>query len=251
MIRGLYTATAGMMVERQKMDVLTNNIVNADTTGYKSDTLTTSAFHDQILRRINDPNVSIIGTAVGKYSFGSHVDEMTTDFSQSTLEDTGRSTDLALNGDGFFAVETPQGERYTRAGNFAVDAQGDLVTADGNYVLGQNGKIHTGSTDFTVGADGTVSAAGMTDRLRLVTFADKTVLRKQGNSLYYVYGNTAPVRAENCQVRQGAQEVSNVSAANSMVDMLTIYRKYEACQKAVRTNDETLDLAAKLGRLGS
>jgi flagellar basal-body rod protein FlgF len=250
MIRGLYTATTGMIVERQKMDVLTNNIVNADTTGYKSDTLMTSAFNDQIIKRINDPNVSIVGTSVGKYSFGSHVDEMSTDFSQGTLEDTGRSTDLALSGDGFFAVETPQGERYTRAGNFSVDSQGYLVTADGNYVLGQNGRIRTGGTNFTVAADGTISGNGMTDRLRLVTFNDKTVLRKQGGSLYYVYGDAAPQNAANCGVRQGAQEVSNVSAADSMVDMLSIYRKYEACQKAVRTNDETLDMASKLGKLG-
>lgn len=248
MIRGLYTASTGMMVERQKMDVLTNNIVNADTTGYKSDTLITSAFNDQILRRINDPNIAVVGTAVGKYSFGSHVDELSTDFSQGTLEDTGRSTDLALNGDGFFAVETPQGERYTRAGNFSVDADGYLVTADGDYVLGQNGRIRPGDTKFSVSADGTVSGAGTTDRLRLVTFQDKTVLRKQGDNLYYVYGNAKPVAAS-CQVRQGAQEISNVSAADSMVDMLTIYRKYEACQKAVRTNDETLDMTAKLGRL--
>lgn len=248
MIRGLYTASTGMMVERQKMDVLTNNIVNADTTGYKSDTLITSAFNDQILKRINDPSLSIIGTAVGRYSFGSHVDEMSTNFSQGTLEDTGRSTDLALSGDGFFVVQTPQGERYTRAGNFSVDPNGYLVTADGNYVLGQNGRIRPGGTQFSVSADGTVSGAGMTDRLRLVTFQDKAALRKQGNSLYYVYGNAAPIAA-GCQVRQGVQEISNVSAADSMVDMLTIYRKYEACQKAVRTNDETLDMTAKLGRL--
>lgn len=240
-----------MIVERQKMDVLTNNIVNADTTGYKSDTLTTSAFNDQILKRVNDPNVSIVGTAVGKYSFGSHVDEMSTDFTQGTLEDTGRSTDLALNGDGFFVVETPQGERYTRSGNFNVDSQGYLVNADGYYVLGQNGRIRTGGTDFSVAADGTVSGANATpDRIRMVTLDDKTALRKQGNNLYYIYGNATPTDAANCEVRQGAQEVSNVSAADSMVDMLTIYRKYEACQKAVRTNDETLDMAAKLGRLG-
>lgn len=250
MIRGLYTAVTGMTVQRSKMDVLTNNIVNAETTGYKSDDLTTSAFDAEILKRIHDPDISVLGTAVGKYSFGTHVDEKVTDFSQGALEDTGKDTDLALAGDGFFAVETPSGERYTRAGNFSVDGQGYLVTSDGNYVLGNKGRIYVGGDEFSVSASGAVSGDhAVPDQLRLVTFADTGSLRKQGDSLYAVYGGEQPTAAA-CQVRQGSLEASNVSVADSMVDMLTVYRKYEACQKAVTMNDETLGLANKLGRLG-
>jgi len=252
MIRGLYTATTGMMVQRSKMDVLTNNIVNAETVGYKTDNLMTSAFDAEMLKRVNDPNLSVVGTNVGKYSFGTHVDEMVTDFSQGAIEDTGRNTDLALVGDGFFAVETPEGESYTRAGNFTVDDQGYLVTSNGNYVLGNNGRIYAGGDDFTVSDTGMVAGGhAVADQLRLVTFQDTGNLRKQGNNLYTTYGNEQPVAAEHCSVRQGAQESSNVGVADSMVDMLTVYRKYEACQKAVTMNDETLGLAVnKLGRLG-
>jgi len=252
MIRGLYTAATGMMVQRSKMDVLTNNMVNAETAGYKNDTLVSSAFDSVMLQRIDDPNISVVGTDAGKYSFGTHVDELVTDFSQGPIEDTGRSTDLALAGDGFFAVETPDGERYTRAGNFTVNAQGYLVTEDGNFVLGKNGRIYVGSSDFSVSSDGTVTGSkAVTDQLRLVSFTDNGNLRKQGDNLYYAYGGEQPAETDGCQVRQGAQESSNVEAADSMVDMLTIYRKYEACQKAVTMNDETLGLAVnKLGRLG-
>jgi flagellar basal-body rod protein FlgF len=252
MVRGLYTAATGMMVQRDKMDVVTNNIVNAETTGFKSDTLQTSAFSAVMLKRINDPNISIVGTDAGPYSFGTHVDELNTDFSDGTLEQTGRNTDLAISGNGFFVVETPAGERYTRSGNFTVDSQGYLTTADGNYVLGSNGRIFTGDDQFSVAADGTVTGdKATTDQLRLVSFADTGNLRKQGNNLYYTYGGEQPQAAANCTVRQGMQENSNVSVADAMVDMLTLYRKYEACQKAVTTNDQTLDLAAnKLGRLG-
>lgn len=252
MIRGLYTAATGMMVQRSKMDVLTNNIVNAETAGYKNDTLVSSAFDSVMLQRIDDPNISVVGTDVGKYSFGTHVDELVTDFSQGPIEDTGRSTDLALAGDGFFAVETPDGERYTRAGNFTVNAQGYLVTEDGNFVLGKSGRIYVGSSDFSVSSDGTVTGSkAVTDQLRLVSFTDNGNLRKQGDNLYYAYGGEQPTETDGCQVRQGAQESSNVEAADSMVDMMTIYRKYEACQKAVTMNDETLGLAVnKLGRLG-
>lgn len=252
MIRGLYTAATGMMVQRSKMDVLTNDIVNAETAGFKNDSLISSAFDSVMLERIDDPNVSVVGTNAGKYSFGTHVDEMVTDFSQGDVEDTGRSTDLALEGDGFFSVETASGERYTRAGNFSVNEQGYLVTADGDYVQGKDGRIYVGSSDFSVTSDGTVTGSrAVTDQLKLVTFADTGNLRKQGDSLYYAYNGEQPTEATGCSVRQGAQESSNVEAAGSMVDMLTIYRKYEACQKAVTMNDETLSLAVnKLGRLG-
>lgn len=241
-----------MTVQRDRMEVLTNNIVNAETTGYKKDALVTSSFADVMLQRIDDPNVDIIGSnAVGTYGSGTHVDELVTDFGQGSLEPTGKSTDLALQGDGFFAVETGDGERYTRSGNFAVDRDGDLVTADGNYVLGQNGRIHVGSTDFSVAADGTVTnASGAAGKLRLVTFDDPGVLRKQGDSLYYAYGGAVPAEAQNAVVRQGFQESSNVDISEEMVDMITLYRKYEANQKMVTITDDSLGLAVNLGKLG-
>jgi flagellar basal-body rod protein FlgF len=251
MIRGLYTAATGMMVQRGRMDALTNNLVNADTTGYKNDEVMTSSFDSVMLKRINDPSVSVVGTNAGPYSFGTHVDELVTDFSDGIYEQTDQDTDLSLTGNGFFVVETPNGERYTRAGNFAVDIDGYLVTSDGNYVLGQSGRIRVGSDTFGVSEDGTVTGENaVSDKLRLVAFQDGT-LRKEGNSLYYAYEGAQPQDAAGCKVMQGFLEGSNVSVADSMVDMLTLYRKYEACQKSVTMNDETLGLAAnKLGRLG-
>lgn len=248
MVRGLYTAATGMVVQQNKMDVLTNNIVNAETTGYKTDTLVNSTFQEEMLKRINDPNLNLYGgVQVGGYSYGTHVDELVTDFSEGSLENTGKSTDLAIVGDGFFAVETPDGERYTRSGNFSVDGNGYLVTEDGNYVLGENGRMQVGSTEFAVSPDGTCSNG---DRLRLVTFDDSGVLRKQGNNLYYVYGGATAVPAANAQIRQGAQESSNVSMEDEMVDMVTVYRKYEASQKIVSMTDDSMGLAVNLGKLG-
>ncbi|NLF35308.1 MAG: flagellar hook-basal body protein, partial [Clostridiales bacterium] len=149
MVRGLYTSATGMTVQRNKMDVLANNIVNAETTGYKKDTLVTSSFDEVMLLRVNDPGVSIYGAGrTGPYSFGTHVDELVTHFAGGSLEETGRSTDLAIVGQGFFVVETPGGERYTRSGNFSVDPEGYLVTGDGHYVLGEGGRLRVGSDGF-------------------------------------------------------------------------------------------------------
>ena len=252
MVRGLYTAATGMAVQRNRMDVVTNNLVNAETTGFKKDTLVTSSFNEVMLYRINDPSVNVYGTnEVGSYDYGTHIDELITRFERGVLEQTGKSTDLAIEGEGFFAVETEAGERYTRSGNFAVDSSGYLVTSDGNYVLGENGRINVGNQKFSVAPDGTVTgASGESDKLKFVTFNDLGVLRKQGNNLYYAYGGQAAVNADGAKVKQFAQENSNVNVSEEMVDLMTLYRKYEASQKVVSMTDDTLGLAVNLGKVG-
>lgn len=253
MVRGLYTSATGMTVQRSKMDVLTNNIVNAETTGYKSDDLITSSFDKVMLSRINDPNITIVGSdTVGGYTFGTHVDELTTDFSGGTLEETGKKTDIALIGDGFFTVETVNGQdRYTKSGNFTVNSAGYLVTEDGGYVLGKNGRINVGSKDFSISAEGDVAGdTAIPDRLRIATFSDLGVLRKEGGNLYSVYGNAEPIASTGTTVRQGVLEGSNVDVSDEMVDMISVYRKYEASQKIVSMTDKSLELTVNLGRIG-
>ncbi|UOO37309.1 flagellar basal-body rod protein FlgF [Oscillospiraceae bacterium CM] len=253
MVRGLYTSATGMNVQRNKMDVLTNNIVNAETTGFKADTLVTSTFDQVMLQRINDPNINILGAPdVGGYDFGTHVDELVTDFSGGTLEVTDRPTDIALTGNGFFTVETADGQiRYTKSGNFTVNADGYLVTQDGDFVLGEKGRIKVGSSDFSVSAQGDVTGDAATpDRLKIVTFSDLSVLRKAGNNLYYPYGDVAPVTTSDTVVHQGVLEGSNVDISGEMVDMISVYRKYEANQKLVSMTDKSLEMAVNLGRVG-
>lgn len=252
MVRGLYTAATGMAVQRNRMDVVTNNLVNAETTGFKKDTLVTSSFSQVMLYRINDPSVNIYGSnEVGPYNHGTHIDELFTAFAPGVLESTGKSTDFAIEGEGFFAVETENGERYTRSGNFKVDEAGYLVTSDGNYVLGENGRINVGNQNFSVAPDGTVTGAtGESDKLRLVTFNEPGVLRKQGDNLYYAYGGAAAAPADGAKVKQFAQENSNVNVADEMVDLMTLYRKYEANQKVVSMTDNTLGLAVNIGKVG-
>jgi flagellar basal-body rod protein FlgF len=252
MVRGLYTAATGMTVQRNKMDILTNNIVNAETTGFKADTLITSTFDEVMLERRNDPAVNIYGNYdVGGYSYGTHVDELVTDLDGGSLEDTGKSTDLAIIGEGFFVIETAAGERYTRSGNFTVNSDGYLVTEDGNYVLGENGRIHVGSTDFSVSPEGIVSGgAAEANAIRLVTFEDPGALRKEGNNLFTTYGEAAAIPANGAAIEQGAQESSNVVISDEMVDMISVYRKYEANQKIVNMTDSTIGLAVNLGKLG-
>ena len=253
MVRGLYTGATGMIVQRNKMDVITNNIANVETAGYKADTLVTSTFDEGMLQRLHDPNVNFVGAQqVGPYSYGTHVEEMFTDFSTGTLEETRRNTDLAIVGDAFFSVEAEDGRvLYTRSGNFTVNAEGYLTTQDGQYVLGQNGRIFVGSENFSVSPEGLVTGPmALEDTLALVSFEDPGVLRKVGNSLFDIYGGAAPVPPGDYTVRQGMLEGSNVSAIDEMVNMIAVYRNYEVNQRIVSMVDKSLEQAVSLGRVG-
>ncbi|MBQ9625468.1 MAG: flagellar basal-body rod protein FlgF [Clostridia bacterium] len=248
MLRSLYTATTGMIVQRNKMDNLTNNITNVDTIGYKKDYMLTRSFDDVLIERINDPNV--IATRyvpsgrnpVGDHNWGLYVDEVHTSFAQGAPEQTEQPNELALQGEGFFVVQTPQGDRYTRAGNFRVDSEGYLVNQDGYYVQSTaGGRVYVGNGEYTINALGNVTVDGnMTDTISVVTFNDLQGLRKDTDNLYYHYANEAPVPATDYQVLQGYIETSNVSVASEMVEMIATSRAYETCYKAAQMIDQTL-----------
>jgi flagellar basal-body rod protein FlgF len=250
MLRGLYTAATGMAVQRSRMDVLTNNIVNASTTGFKKDGLLSSTFAEVLIERQSDPYILRASKEVGPYSFGTHIDEVYTDFSEGNIESTGNTTDLAIAGEGFFTVETPEGERYTRNGRFHVNQEGFLVNEDGYYLLGENGRIRAGGGSLSVDSMGNVTAdSAARDRLRIVRFDDAGALRKQGNSLYYAFNAAAPTAAGDVRIMQGCLEGSNVDIAAEMTDMITVYRTYEANQRILSMTDETLGMAVSLGSL--
>ena len=270
MIRGLYTATTAMLAQSRRMDVITNNLTNVETAGFKADTMTTRSFQDMLISRIYDPSVYRY-SHVGPLNLGVHVDQVFTEFTTGSLEETRNTTDLALHGDGFFVVEwvskylagdedleddiEPE-ERYTRAGNFAIDSEGYLVTPNGWYVLGEDGRILVGTTDFTVERDGTVRVGEeVIDRLRVVRFEDPTVLRKQGDMLYSIFGRydewgefepaEEPIELdeEQIDVRQGFLETSNVDIAKEMVRMMETHRAYEVNQRIINMFDETLRIS--------
>lgn len=246
MVRGLYLAGTGMLVQRNNMDVITNNISNADTLGYKKDAMLSRSFKDLLIDRMNDPSVINQTSEVGPLGTGVHIDEVKTFFEQGTPEQTQLATDMCIVGDAFFVVNTPDGERYTRAGNFTLDAAGYLVNSDGYYVQGENGNIQLNNDRFAVNQHGDIYDMDTDERidsLRLVEFEDMGALRKGGDSLFYDFGEANPQEAENTEVLQGYIETSNVNIAQEMVSMLITNRAYDSNQSAVRMIDNTLQRA--------
>ena len=173
MWRGLYTAGAGMITETKRTDTIANNLANANTSGYKRDDAINREFAPMLIRRINDGKMqndvtsikgfSLGGTApvVGTLGLGSYIGEIATDHTQGGFQTTGNPLDLAIAGDGYFAVQTPQGVRYTRDGNFYKSARGQLQTVNGQAVLDNQGRpitIPANTTQVTIGDKGQILA---------------------------------------------------------------------------------------------
>ena len=250
MLRGMYIAGTGMMLQRRLMENITNNIANADTTGYKKEHLVSHTFDAVMVERINDSHVVGYTRIVGPLNLGTQIDQLYLNYAQGGLEGTERSTDLALIGDVFFVMQTPEGERYTRSGAFYIDDMGYLVDGEGNFLLGENGPIYVGGLDFTVDISGGIWVNGEnTDRIRVVSFADNEALRKQGSNLYFSL-QAPQAMAQPYGIRQGFLETSNVDIGREMVDMLSVFRTYETNQRMLTMMDETLGKAVnEIGRL--
>jgi flagellar basal-body rod protein FlgF len=220
MDRGLYIAASGMLAEQIRQDQIANDLANASTPGYKGDRTAQRSFGDLLLAN------STSGAAVGRQSTAVQVDAIETDFSPRPARETGEAMDFAITGEGFFSVQTAQGVRYTRNGQFALDPQGRLVTAQGDPVLDGSGRT-------IAAADGKVDPR----RLGVVMLTNPA---KAGDSL--VTGTPAGAAAGT--VRAGALESSGADAARSMVDMIASMRAYEAGQKVIQAIDDTLGQAA-------
>jgi flagellar basal-body rod protein FlgF len=218
MDRGLYIAASGMLAEQIRQDQIANDLANASTPGYKGDRTAQRSFGELLL------SSSATGQPVGAQSTAVRVERIETDFSPRAARETGEPLDFAIAGEGFFAVQTAAGVRYTRNGQFAVSPQGVLVTAAGDPVLDRGGR--------PIRTDGRVDPG----RLGVVALADP---RKEGDSL--VSGTPAGTAAG--QVRAGALEGSGADPARSMVDMIASMRAFEAGQKVIQTIDETLGKA--------
>lgn len=248
MLRGLYTASSGMIAQQKIVDVLSNNLANVNTSGYKKDTVSTMAFPGfQVIRNGGD-SPSNNGN-IGVMNYGVLVDTFNTNFSEGNIERTDGKLDFAIDGSGFFTISTPNGIRYTKDGSFTLNSSGYLVTKDGYYVMGQNGPIHLENGDISVDDSGNITLNDqVVDKLNVVDFSDYSTLRKEGNNLFFTTGGQ-PIPS-NATIKQGYIEGSNVNPVDEMVTMISAMRTYEANQKSASAFDETLDKAVnEVGRV--
>ena len=254
MIRGWYTGASGMNAQQNRLDAISNNLANVDTAGYKRDITVSKSFPELLLRRSNADGVyhTSVGSAdaapvIGKVGLGVETNENFIDFSQGSFKITNTKTDAALGGKGFYVIDTPAGERYTRNGNFHIGKEGILETKDGYPVLGEKGYIYLDDDKFNINEDGIIKleADGTEiDRFKVVRFDNERYLKKAGNSFYTATDVSGPAYIaegnERPRFLQGYSETSNVNVVNEMVQMIEVNRAYEANQKAVTSGDSMM-----------
>lgn len=240
---GLYTAFLGMRSRQRTLDAQANNIANASTTGFKAERLAYSTFEAD-KKSQSDRQLLVAGSSASN----------AIDFATGTFEQTNRDLDVAIDGDAFLQIQTPRGVRYTRAGNFSMNAAGQLVTKNGDLVVGERGGITLPKQgQVSIGENGSINVEGRTiDRLQLVRFNNPTTaLSQDGNSLFAANGSQPPLSDSNSRVLQGSLESSNINPIAEMVAMINNNREFESLQKSVTLlmNDLGRKISGEIGRL--
>ncbi len=258
MLRGLYTGWTGMVNEQKRLDVVSNNLANSATVGYKQESVSSQSFEKLLTIKIRDGSQAYHNQAIGTMSLGVKVGEVYTDFDQGSLRETGGDFDVALSGSGFFTIQcrNAKGEavtRYTRDGSFQVTKDGFLVDTEGNRVQGEGGdiQIDPNARSVSISRNGQITVDGeVVDSLKIVDFTDYDYILKVGDNMYTTVDG-ATEKDPTALVIQGYTEQSNVNVVSEMVDMITITRAYEANQKMVKAQDSMMDKAVnQVGRIG-
>ena len=243
MTQAMYAASVGAFNNQQKLDVLANNLANINTPGFKQDRL---VFRVPVERE-GDSSTDYLQGPSSPIPSGSR-----TDFSQGILRRTDNALDLALDGTGFFCIETPGGTHYTRNGRFTINADGVLSTMEGFTVLGQGGKIQITGANVHVDEEGNVSVDGSdVGTLKIVTVSQPEFLKKLGSTLFALdRAGIAEEKAEGFKIREGFIEASNVNGIRAMTEMIDISRAYESYKKTIQyLNDATKKSIDGVGRL--
>jgi flagellar basal-body rod protein FlgG len=240
MDRGLYIAASGMLAELARQNQITNDLANASTPGYKSESSSQESFGQLLLANTST------GQVIGSLGLGAQIAKTSIDMTPAVLQQTGEPLDVGLQGPGFFVVQTPSGNRYTRDGQFEVNAAGQLQTVTGYPVLDTaNQPIKVGSGDgVTISQGGAVGRNGKP--IATLALVSLTNPAEQGDTLF---SGTPGARPTTTSVEQGYLEGSGVNATTAMVDMLTSLRNYQSDQQAVQTIDQTLGEGIEAGGL--
>ena len=248
MIRGLYTAYTGMINEQKRSDIISNNLANSATIGYKEENVTSRSFKDYMMVKIRDGSNAFIDEPIGKVNPGVKIGETYMDWGQGSLRETGNTYDLALEGNGFFTMRVTDTNgnstiKYTRCGTFKCTKDGFIVDAEGNHLQGSGGDIQVpvDANEIVIREDGSIFADGSyVDRIQITDFEDYDYLELYGDNMYNAVDGATPINST-AVIEQGFTEQSNVNVISEMVSMITITRAYEAGQKMIRTQDSLLE----------
>lgn len=235
---GIYIAASGSLMQEKRLELATNNLANAGTVGYKRDSVLFESF-------LAESGAYVVPLGVK------------TDFSNGTMKNTGNELDIALEGDGFFSVKTPNGIRYARGGNLKLNKDNILVTQAGYPVLGEAGPVRLPSgADITISSSGEILIGTGLDivpvgTLKIVDFPKPYHLEKEGEGLFMATGKEKAKKAKDVLIKQGFIEVANINSLKEMITLIDIQRSYESYQKVIQSIDSINEKAVNdIARVG-
>lgn len=236
MLSGYYTIASGLMVNQRNVETIGNNLVNNQTPGFRTERIVNSTFEQELMSRQDSSGRETLGDGIG--ATAAVIDNSVTIFEPGLLKDTGRSLDVAINGDGFFNIKGSDGKTYlTRNGTFDIDSQGYLVLPGVGRVQGQNGDISVKTSDFTVMQDGTITSSTGTvlGKIQISAPQDYNTLERTSNGLFTT---TAQLNTSNgYQLLQNNIELSNVDMNTELTNLIAAQRALQNCASALKTVD--------------
>lgn len=245
MIRGLYTAASGMITKQAQQETLSNNIANLNTAGFKKDKIIMKSFDEMLIQNIDgNSKANSKRRLVGSMEFGVGVDENKTYFTPGVIEETGRSLDFAIDGEGFFTLEDADGnEKYSRDGRFQIDREGYIVNSEGYRLLGEIDGLKTpiqiNNGDINLNPDGSFAVGEDSIKFSITRFGDMSTLAKESANCYISKDQSGEMDTDS-KIRQKSLERSNVDMIETITEMISIMRSYESNQKVIQSMDETL-----------
>lgn len=251
MFKGFYMATSGMLTQSRVLNTVSNNMSNVSTPGYKGDTLTTTTFGDILIHRTGNLDKNVY-TPLSSSSMIKTADELVTNYKEGTLEFTDRKLDFAIEGNGFFQIQTPDGKnKFTRNGSFNLDNDGYLILQHIGRVVGENGPIQLGTDKINVSPEGKITDAETGEflsELRLVNFNDYSQVQKNDEGMFTTTNPLNVVLADG-KAKQGIIERSNVQAMDEMVAMMSSQRAFQSASQIAKAYDQLMGKAVELGAL--
>lgn len=240
MDRGTYSSASGGLVQLKKLEIINNNLANVNTAGFKRQMIVGKAqsFEETLASTINSTDVFARGDH--ERTPGVVNVRTVTDFSPGPIKNTGNPLDAALlNPTDFFVVTTPQGEQYTRAGNFTVNDAGELVTMDGMQVMGDGGALVANGPGVKITSDGSVTVNGArVGALRVVRFSDTSELTPVGNTRFALPAGSPEPAGVQAELEPQALEMANVSVINGVLELISTNRAFDLYTRSARTIDE-------------
>lgn len=246
MLSGFYTIASGLITRQRNVETIGNNLTNAQTPGFLSEKIVNSSFEMELMSRLSDAGETQLGDGIG--AVAAVVGDSVTRFTPGSLKETGRSLDVAINGNGFFSVKGGDGKIYlTRSGAFDIDKDGYLIAPGIGKVQGQNGDIQIKTTNISIASDGTITnAAGASlGKISVSTPQDYQALTRESNGLFTADATANPLTASSSfQLVQNNLEMSNVDVNTELTNLIAAQRSLQSCATVLKTIDSLESKAA-------